>query len=65
MVDFARFLHPGVLIVGPKEEHMMMVSKEIRGSGSGSDTHWALLEGLLQLLDEVCEGLGKHIARRN
>ena len=23
--DFARFLHPGVLNVGPKEEHLMMV----------------------------------------
>ena len=25
MADFARLLHPGVLIVGPKEEHLMMV----------------------------------------
>ena len=25
MTDFARFLHPGVLIVGPKEEHLMKV----------------------------------------
>ena len=25
MTDFARFLHPGVLIVGPKVEHLMMV----------------------------------------
>ena len=25
MADFARLLHRGVLIVGPKEEHLMMV----------------------------------------
>ena len=25
MVDFALFLHPGVLFVVPKEEHLMMV----------------------------------------
>ena len=25
MADFALFLHPGVLFVVPKEEHMMMV----------------------------------------
>ena len=31
MADFARFLHPGVLIVGPKEEHLMKVLFSLRG----------------------------------
>ena len=34
MADFARFLHPGVLIVGPKEEFVFLleVIPEISGS---------------------------------